>query len=69
MIKFSRLQSIALWFHIPMWVVAGAAIVVIGAYNTGMKQETISNAKASTLMITLPLMDVRQLSSIRVSEL
>lgn len=63
--KFRDLQNIALWLHIPMWVLVGCAIVVISAYHTGLRAHDIRQSQAAFL----PIMTLEQLTQIKVSEL
>ena len=69
MIKFSKIQAIALWFHIPMWIVTGFVIVIIGAYNAGKEKHQVAESRTSALMLTLPVMTLHQISEIRVSDI
>lgn len=69
MMKFRKLQSIALWFHIPMWLMAAIVIVIMGAYHAGMRNAEAKQATSSALIKTLPLMDMKQLAQVRVTEL
>jgi hypothetical protein len=69
MIKFSKLQSVALWFHIPMWAITGIVIIIIGAYHAGIRHHETREAVNSTLVNTLPLMSIRQLSQVKVSDI
>lgn len=41
---FSQMQSIAIFFHIPLWIAAGCVIVLLGAYNAGLKEEQMSES-------------------------
>jgi hypothetical protein len=69
MIKFSRIQSILVWFHIPMWIATGIVIVIIGAYHAGVKKDQVNRATTSALMQTLPIMSLRQLTQIKVNDI
>lgn len=69
MIKFRKLQSVALWFHIPMWLMAAIAIIIMGAYHAGMRNAEEKQAITSTLIQTLPLMDIKQIAQVQVRDL
>lgn len=47
MITFRKAQSIALWMHIPMWVVVSVVIVIIGAYHAGIRNAEAKSARRS----------------------
>jgi hypothetical protein len=69
MMKFRKLQSIALWFHIPMWILAAVVIVIMGAYHAGIRNAEAREAMNSALIKTLPLMSIAQLSQVQVRDL
>lgn len=45
MITIKKLQFIALWFHIPMWVVVAFCITLNGAYSAGLKEHNMKVAQ------------------------
>jgi hypothetical protein len=52
-----------------MWICAAIVIVLVGAYHTGIKRAEAKEAAASTLVRTLPIMTLHQLTQIRVDEI
>jgi len=52
-----------------MWIVVAVVIVIIGAYNAGVRSNQIKEAKTQALLNTLPVMSLGQIAQVRVSEL
>ncbi len=69
MITFKKAQAIALWMHIPMWIVVSFVIVVIGAYHAGIRNAEAKSAQIEAKAVVLPILTLRQLTTIKVSEL
>lgn len=68
-IGFSRIQYLALWLHLPMWLLAGVAIIIIGAYHKGLSVSEVEGAQMNALAATLPHMTIRQISQVKVSDI
>lgn len=64
---FNKLQSMALWMHIPMWGVCALVIIIIGAYNAGMSAAATREAVIQENAAILPILTLRQLQKIPVS--
>lgn len=58
MAAFRKMQSVALWFHIPLWILAAIAVVLMGAYNAGAQQyirEEAETAQTVKLLLYVPV--------------
>lgn len=69
MITFKKAQSIALWMHIPMWMVVSVVIVIIGAYHAGIRNAEAKSAQVQAQSVVLHYLSLKQLTKIPVSDL
>lgn len=63
-----RVQSIALWFHIPLWVAAAVVVVVSGAYYAG-KESHEEQKRVEIQDSFIKVITLKQLSEISVSKI